>query len=226
MDQLKMTRYAKIKIRMALIGTLLIVIMMTGVVAMFGLYYTDRQNTQDQNELQTLYEEMDQVRAVQLHFKRQVQEWKNILLRGNRPEDFLKYSELFRQEQRRTANLLQTVNKSDVLNTSERLEELADRLHTLNQRYNKALSGFNPARATSIQTTDDQVRGMDRPLEKSLDNLVQKLEAEVSVQQEEARKAEQHRYKIFRNVLVTFSAIGCLLGLALLPDQLRKKSNI
>lgn len=221
-----MTQYTKIKTRMALIGALLIIIMMNGVVAMFGLHYTDQQNNQDQNQLQELYEGMDDVRAVQLHFKRQVQEWKNILLRGHLSEDFSKYSEQFRQEQQQTTALLQHVKKSEKGASAMRIEELADRLQILNQRYNEALAGFDPDRPASIRMTDAQVRGMDRPLELSLDNLVQEMEAEVKIQQQKSRASEQHRYRIFRNVLVTFSTAGCLLGLALLPDQLRKNSEI
>lgn len=221
-----MTQYTKTKQRTALIGTLLFVIMMTGVVAVFGLHYADRQNEQGQKELQTLYEGMDHIRAAQLHFKRQVQEWKNILLRGHRSDDFLKYTELFRKEQDRTAALLQTAQKPDSLNSSGRITPLINRLETLNQRYNEALAGFQPEHAASVQATDAQVRGMDRPLETSLDHLVKEMETELIVQQQQARTAEKHRYHIFRNVLVTLSAIACLLGLALLPTPLRNPSNV
>ena len=49
---------------------------------------------------------VDIAREAQVHFKRQVQEWKNVLIRGHNPDDYAKYWSLFEAEESKTQALL------------------------------------------------------------------------------------------------------------------------
>ena len=46
----------------------------------------------------------DQARVVQVDFKKQVQEWKDVLLRGHTPEDLAKYTKQFHEKETAVRN--------------------------------------------------------------------------------------------------------------------------
>ena len=67
----------------------------------FGLnnsYQANKRQANTQNLSKALIQAIDASRTTQVHFKKQVQEWKDILIRGNDEEAFAKYLNGFIKE--------------------------------------------------------------------------------------------------------------------------------
>ena len=205
-----------------LIGMILLVIMANGLIAVFGFSYHNLLTARAQDEMEHVYDGVDRIREAQIHFKRQVQEWKNILLRGHDPEAYVKYANAFQHEQGRVRKLFDSLTQdwSQWPEIAQGVPVLADQLDSLNARYAEAISRLDAG--ASAQDVDGLVRGMDRPLEVELDALVRTVEDKVQIQRQELREEDQNRYKFFRKLLSFTTATGCILALVMLVLLMRR----
>jgi methyl-accepting chemotaxis protein-1 (serine sensor receptor) len=112
----------------------------------------------------TLTDGIDAARAAQVEFKTQVQEWKNILLRGGDPEQLAKYTASFKKSGEATQADLKSVDALlDKLGMKTDLVDQALKAHAdLNTNYLKALEQFDSANPDSPKIVDGLVKGMDR----------------------------------------------------------------
>ena len=83
--------------------------------------------------------------SAQLHFKKQVQEWKNVLLRGHEPELYERYLNQFYAEERNTRNALETLlllldEDSEIRNTTQAFYQAH---RELGSQYREALSYYH-----------------------------------------------------------------------------------
>src|SRR5687768_10790491 len=170
----------------------------------------------------TVYDEMlgqrdvqyqDRARVVQLTFKKQVQEWKNLLLRGFKFEDFQKYEKAFKTEEAETKKLAQALLQ-DVTDPESRrqLQEFLAAHDKMGQGYATAIQAFSKSNGAAFTEADALVKGQDRAPTDALDKLAARLQAvlEESRQQESANVSS----KITRAAIVaavTFVAVVVLL---------------
>jgi len=111
---------------------------------------------------------------VQVHFKKQVQEWKNILLRGTESALYNKYYSQFIDEEKET--------RSGIVSLLQDLEISSEAYHKaqaflvshneLGERYREALTAFKVSELNTHITVDMYVRGIDRKPTDMLDELV------------------------------------------------------
>jgi methyl-accepting chemotaxis protein-1 (serine sensor receptor) len=121
---------------------------------------------------------MDAARDAEVTFKEQVQEFKNVLLRGQDPADFERYGTAFRKDSERVVNEL---NRSRGLVESlglptAQLDELRRMHEQITGEYAEALRKFDPARPESTHEVDRLVRGKDRPMAEKVEALVAGLQ--------------------------------------------------
>ncbi len=125
--------------------------------------------------LDTQVREQASARVMQVAFKKQVQEWKNVLLRGHDAKDREKYATAFRLERqmvRAYTDSLSSVDDPDARLTVRRFSVARDSLDTA---YDRGLVIFGAANGRNPYTVDSLLRGKDRAPTDLIDTLVSQL---------------------------------------------------
>ena len=145
-------------------------------------------------------------------FRVQVQEWKNILIRGHDEEQRIKYVKAFDEKGREVAALAGTL--STTLADPEARQLAKDFLAqhtTLESNYRAALEQF-AASGYDTQQGDALVKGMDRELGKTLEALIVRTKA-LADAAVIARSQEARRTLVLCAVLSVLAAIALIAAL-------------
>lgn len=157
------------------------------------------------------------VESAQIAFKTQVQEWKNILLRGHEKDSFDKYLAQFGDEEKKVQAHLERV-LSDPSMPGEQVAELkaiASQHLELGRAYREALKSYSPERPDAAQVVDKLVKGKDRHISDALNTLVQNAEAAGAKESRANVERSESMYERVRNGLIAGIAIAAALQLGL-----------
>ncbi len=163
-------------------------------------------------DLQERSRQQDAARIMQVSFKKQVQEWKDILLRGYNPEDLAKYSGQFRVEASQVkdsgAALVAAVTDPDARRT---IQNFLQAHATMGEKYDAALRVFASAKGANPRQADQLVKGQDRAptalVDQAVDTLVRRANAVVSTEKEAVARTI---WLASLAVLAAFAIIGTL----------------
>ncbi|ONG47411.1 hypothetical protein BKE38_23640 [Pseudoroseomonas deserti] len=207
------------RMRLMLGGLVMLVLLGMAGLGLFALHQTDAASRATSTRLAELQGILDTGRQAETGFKRQVQEWKNLLLRSRDEASRRALEERFLAEQTRTAALLQGLARA-----APRLPEaagaglpalVADHA-TLAARYAEALAGADPTTPEGPRAIDARVRGVDRALEQKLDAAAEAIAQAFHASREAMLRDSAARYEETRRLLLIGSAAGLVLVLALL----------
>ena len=128
-----------------------------------------------------LTDAIDTARSAQVEFKIQVQEWKNILLRGNDPVQRDTYTRSFTHSAAATqADLVKVNVLLGRLGIQTPLVGQALAEHAqLGTTYLAALRQYDSANGDSYKVVDAQVKGVDRAPTRKIDDIVAFIQAQV-----------------------------------------------
>ena len=189
----------KIGVRLGMLsGFFFLALLVVGYVGWNALNFIKDGNAAAMQRSVTLTEAVDTARSSQVEFKIQVQEWKNILLRGNDPESFQKYSQAFVKTGQQVQGELNKL--SGVLGKLQLQTPLvadAIKMHDeLGRNYVAALKRYDPANPDSARIVDGLVKGMDREPTKKIDDIVafigeqsRRLAGEMAAENEAAHRS-------------------------------------
>lgn len=201
-----------------LAGVMFLCIFAIALTGLFGIWYSHEQSRQALGSLSALTRLIDSARQAQVEFKIQVQDWKNLLLRGQDAGDFADYSRKFADQDRLVQSALAAVRDSAALppDLREEAASLAVDHARLLPKYQAAAAAYSSTEPATIFSVDRSVRGIDQKLNDRIDALARQLSERETALLEETRLAEERLYGQLRIGIgaVSFLAICCAMVLA------------
>lgn len=174
-----MLKNLKIKTSFYILLAIMIISMITiGTFCLSSLYSINKQIYTNINSEIIKTKSIDTARSVQVHFKKQVQEWKNLLIRGNDPNNFQKYLSEFNNEEKATQKdllSLKDLMKQQGLDTSK-VDEAIKTHEELGVKYTEALNSYDFQNTNSLHVVDNLVKGIDRAPTDNIDAIVQQIQ--------------------------------------------------
>ena len=152
------------------------------------------------------------INETNLTFKTQVQEWKNVLLRGSKQSDLDRYWQQFQDSEKQVQALLSKITEQDLSGTfRERLVSLQREHLGLGEKYRDGLQRFMAAGRDPV-AGDNMVRGIDRTTSEQLEQLVTEINQHVASEMQHIRTATLRT--VWLSVLVMVGAALLIGGLA------------
>ncbi|MTZ12199.1 HAMP domain-containing protein [Pseudomonas sp. JL972] len=149
-----------------------------------------------------------------LEFKIQVQEWKNVLLRGKNPEQRNKYWAQFQAQERKVQELLGQLQRASAQSSqlSGQIARLQNEHRLLGEAYRKGFDAFVAADADPT-AGDAAVAGIDRATSAQMSELVSQLRQTAARQSTEIREGAGSAALTGVLVMLLASALVGLLSL-------------
>ena len=208
-----------IKTRIILLGLLgLLGILFSG---LFGIAQLSRFDSSLQADMDDIGQGIQTLMVVQkanVDFKTQVQEWKNILIRGNNPEQFSKYEKaFFDQEKNVQAHLKKSLdaikqkNEPGNAGAISELEKLIKDHSELVAAYKSALGSFDKADAEAGKKVDVLVKGKDRATTEGIGKILAALEKNELDHMNHQKEVSKSQYQGSRNTLIGVMLVALLV---------------
>ncbi|KDN98046.1 UNVERIFIED_ORG: methyl-accepting chemotaxis protein [Pseudomonas vranovensis] len=144
-----------------------------------------------------------------LQFKVQVQEWKNVLLRGKQPTELDKYWQQFLAREQQVQGILDQLIEHSEQPLKARAEQLKDSHRQLGQAYAQGRQAFLAAGADPA-VGDQAVKGVDRAASEQMSALVTQLRTDAQARAQAISQSAERT--VWLGLLVMFGS-AVLVGL-------------
>jgi methyl-accepting chemotaxis protein len=155
------------------------------------------------------------VQGTSIDFKTQVQEWKNILIRGNDPEQLRRYREGFEKKAKSVSEGLAAIGahlRSEGSPRVAELEALSAAHAGMLEHYLVALQSFDPADPDSGKKVDKAVKGIDRSTTEAMNALARNIEDDARARLAQTRETTHALYTTGLLMLgIAIAALSALL---------------
>ncbi len=210
-------RNLTIRTRLMVLGAgVMLALVVVGLGGWRALAATDAHSTQALRQAATLMAAQDAARSAQVEFKIQIQEWKNILLRGSDPAQQARYTASFKKSAdltatrlRATGQLLAKVGVTTPLVTGAALAHAQ-----LGRDYLVALRSYDSATPDSYKAVDALVKGMDRAPTKQIDDIVEFIGQHAAAQEQATEALNAANLRATALALAATVLVAVLAGAA------------
>jgi hypothetical protein len=190
--------HERARLRRALVqlaSLLVLTLLICGLVSLFSLWSMERLHERSQAQQAELLHAVNSARSAQVWFKIQVQGWKNILLRGGNAVDFETSRHELESAEGAADQSLTAVADWSVRVGDMELTGRINQLKTIHSQIGVAYRAAMPAPSAATaerEHADAKVRGIDRPFNVGLGELVNNM-LDKDVKSREASRLEEHR---------------------------------
>jgi len=170
------------------------------------------------------------IQTAAVAFKTQVQEWKNILIRGNQEQEFSRYEKAFLEKEKVVQERLKTAlgtlkthpeNAGLIADIEKLIQDHAD----LGSTYKTALGSFDKNDPQAGKKVDVAVKGRDRAATESIAKVVATFEKSETDHLEHQLIALEASLASSRRLLIALMAIALLLSGAVVVVTVRQISG-
>jgi methyl-accepting chemotaxis protein len=152
-------------------------------------------------------------RSAHVNFQRQVQEWKNVLIRGNNPELYEKHFKAFQERADDVQKGLDATEQK--LRDSGMQGELAAELKRnhaeMLQKYLTALESFDRNDPETGKKVDELVRGVDRATSSNFDKLIDSVVAGTNQALTSSKRSSERSILLARIGSVIMAVLGLVV---------------
>lgn len=151
--------------------------------------------------------EVQLIDEANLEFKVQVQEWKNVLLRGKQTDSRDRYWSQFEAQEAKVQRILGDllVLTADEPEVAKQIESLRSEHHTLGVAYRRGLDAYIAADSDPL-AGDAAVAGIDRATSAQLSELVKQL-GDAAVQRSETIRADAQSTASFGPIIMILASV-------------------
>lgn len=179
------------------------------------------------SESRAAINDVDAARSAQVAFKKQVQEWKDILLRGEDPEKLEKYTKGFMEEETKVDEFLLKLKRSTTDGAlKNEIDKFLDVHKSMGEKYRGGIESYKNAGTDKYKAGDKAVKGIDRQPTKDLDKIVEDVQA--GYEKHEALIQSQQSGLTWIIILSGIGAVAVVSGLIVMLSRsiLRSVDNL
>ncbi len=211
--------FDNMKIGTRLFGMAITLAVLMAFVGLLGLRSLQNSTNALRLSLQTattITSAVNEGRDSQVEFKKQVQEWKDLLIRGRSRSDFEHHFDGFSKQEAQVQSQLTGlrdslravgINAGDVDGVMR--EHLA-----LGDKYRDALKRYDASSSHAAQTVDSLVRGVDRPLTLAMDAVIDSVEHSGFARLNAMVQGAESTYRTVRATFIVSLVVALTLALA------------
>lgn len=230
-----MSQDVKIRYRKLIISSsilLLSIVTVVGISSLFSIWLINKSIIENEQIRTKDSYVINQIKLAQVNFKSQIQEWKNILLRGENQKDRLKYKTSFYKRANQTEvhfnNALALIKDTNLYINEIPLQEIYMQFNEINIVYSEQISKVDREEYTlkNIQKIDAEIKGIDRSLDNGLTILGLRLENDYKLSVEQVNASLKSSYTKIRSFLLYSIMLSLLLIVINLIRAINASSKI